>query len=142
MARKHPGFTLRDAFGKIFKVEFRKPHSWLMARLPSGHWTDIRMVDDPEVIESLMEWEVPEEPEWDAQVEPIGRGFFLVRSVSRPDVSHVVDMEPNVYGVCPTCSCENARFRKAQCHHLRAVERYMQSANAGSLAYSSPASAA
>lgn len=51
----------------------------------------------------------------------IGRLHYLVGSRSRAGVAHVVDLEPNVYGAVPACSCEQNRFRGKVCAHLVAV---------------------
>ena len=62
-----------------------------------------------------------------ASVTPIGRLHFLVSSRSRPQVEHVVDLEPEYEegGLKFWCSCErfevNTHHHHAPCHHLQAA---------------------
>jgi hypothetical protein len=62
-------------------------------------------------------------------VEEIGRKFYLVKSNTREDLCHVVDLEQNVFGTSPACSCETARYRKSRCKHIQAVERFVAAQN-------------
>lgn len=101
--------------------------SLLYCRLPSGHWTYHRAVKVEE-IEVFMENEIPpaDYAAYDQSVQVIGRRFYLVRSVSRPEVTHVVDLEPSVYGHAAACSCEKFVYHKQRCHHVEAVESYLR----------------
>ncbi len=128
-----PFFVFRDGLGRTFRVIWDGKANWLEFFHPGGRWSELRKVEDPAEIDAFMALEVPpsEYECIDSMVEEIGRGFFMVRSSSRPDVVHIVDLEPNVYGRQVACSCEQNRFRKATCHHIEAVERFTraQSAN-------------
>ena len=114
----------------IFRVAWDGRDSWLYGRRSTGHWTALRPVGEVEELDAMMAHEVDPEDYTllDTQVEQIGRGFFLVKSQSRPDIVHVVDTENNVFGPPPACSCEQNRFRKEKCKHLRAVLAHVQNA--------------
>jgi len=128
-----PFFVFRDGLGRTFRVVWDGKASWLEFFHPAGCWSHLRKVEDPEELDAFMASEIPasEYEGIDTRVEEIGRGFYMVRSSSRPDVVHIVDLEPNVYGLQVACSCEQNRFRKVTCHHIAAVERFTraQSAN-------------
>lgn len=57
-------------------------------------------------------------------VEEIERLMFRVKSRSRKDVMHLVDMEKR-HGL-GSCDCERERFNaSADCHHIREVRKYL-----------------
>ena len=123
-------FLFRDGDGRIFKVVWNGAISELYPRRPSGHWFYLRDVKDSE-IETFMAHEIPAEEyaRYDSIVEPIGRLFFMVKSTSRPDVAHIVDLEANAYGEKTACSCEQNRFRKVECRHIAAVREFIGTGN-------------
>lgn len=121
------GFVFRDGRGLSYRVEWTGQESTLFARLRSGGWSALRSVNSEEELDAMMEMEVSraEYALYDFEVEMIGRMFFMVRSISRPEVVHMVDWESNVFGESPACSCEHNRFRKLPCKHLAAVRVFL-----------------
>ncbi len=119
-------FLFKDGLGRIYKVAWDGKKSGLYPRRPSGHWFYLRDVKDEE-IETFMEHEIPaaDYDRYDSIVEPIGRLFFMVKSATRPDVAHIVDLEANAYGEKTACSCEQNRFRKLECRHIAAVREFI-----------------
>ena len=119
-------FLFRDGDGRIYKVAWDGRRSGLYPRRPSGHWFFLRDVKDEE-IETFMANEIPAEEyaRYDSIVEPIGRLFFMVKSATRPEVAHIVDLEANAYGENTACSCEQNRFRKVECRHIAAVREFI-----------------
>lgn len=126
MAKNTPAptgaFLFRDGRNQLYKVAFEGKRSELYT-WTQFRWLHLRPVKDDAELEIFManEGHPPE-------VDPIGRNFFLVKSLTRPDVSHIVDLDPNEYGQEPACSCEQNRFRKCKCRHLQAVEEYLAKA--------------
>lgn len=121
------GFVFRDGRGLSYRVEWTGQESTLFARLRSGGWSALRAVSSEEELDAMMEMEVSraEYSLYEYEVEMIGRMFFMVRSISRPEVVHMVDWESNVFGESPACSCEHNRFRKLHCKHLAAVRVFL-----------------
>lgn len=66
------------------------------------------------------------------EITVIGRLHFLVQSRSRPDVVHIVDLEPEYEkpGLPFFCSCEaftlNPHTKWTACHHLAAAAAYVR----------------
>jgi len=116
----------RDGLEKVYKMVWDGVDSILYARLRGGNWLHLRVVQ-PQEVDVFMGHEISAEEyvEYETTVEPLGRNFFMVKSSSRPDVAHVVDLESNVYSQSPACSCEQNRFRKCECSHLRAVAQFL-----------------
>ena len=121
-------FIFRDGMGRVYRVMWDGTESVLSFRCKSGHWMILRNVKPAEVeIFMSCEIDLDEYPQFDSRIEEIGRQFFLVKSNSRPDVVHVVDLEHNVFGQAPACTCEKNRFRKLKCQHIEEVEAFVRS---------------
>jgi len=124
---ENDSFIFRDGRGMTYKVAWEDRQSWLFSRRSSGDWNPLRQVAGGVELEAMMALEInpAEYTAYENRVEMIGRMFFMVKSHSRPDVMHLVDMEHNVFGEPPACSCEQNRFRKCKCRHLLAVEEFL-----------------
>jgi hypothetical protein len=123
-------FIFRDGLGRDFLVKWDGSDSVLYFPRRSGHWLILRPVKPAELkVFMPLEIELDEYPLYDTRIEEIGRQFFLVKSNSRPDVVHVVDLEHNVFGSAPACSCEKNRFRKLKCQHIEEVEEFVRASS-------------
>ena len=122
-------FFFEDGRRQLYKVSYIEKESWLLAPDHAGGWRIVRKVKDEVELEAMMSREVLLNHKRPIPIiQEIGRNFFLVGSVSRKDVQHVVDLESNVYGKGPACSCEQNRFRKQTCDHILLVEAFIEAA--------------
>lgn len=122
-------FFFEDGRRQLYKVSYIEKESWLLAPDHAGGWRIVRKVTSEAELEEFMSREVLLNYKKPIPIiQEIGRNFFLVGSVTRADVQHVVDMEPNAYGSGTACSCEQNRLRKESCQHILLVEAFIEAA--------------